>query len=91
MQADARYDGTGIAIDIEWATDEPSRAFVDVGLTPSYELGQVSEAAFLTEHVVSAFTPQTGDVIYVRIRAGDALGNQATSMLTVPVRACGGL
>lgn len=91
VQADARYDGTGIAIDIEWATDEPSRAFVDVGLTPSYELGQVSEAAFLTEHVVSAFTPQTGDVIYVRIRAGDALGNQATSMLTVPVRACGGL
>ncbi len=62
-----------------WLTNELATSWVDIGVTPLYELGSIGNDAFSTTHSVVATGLATGTVYHYRIRSNDAMGNTSVS------------
>lgn len=74
---------------LSWDTDEPASVIVEYGLTPSYELGTVTDTAFLINHLQQITGLQPATDYYVRINCEDASGNVAQTDLVIPTGAVG--
>jgi hypothetical protein len=64
---------------ISWTTNEVSSSAADYGLTSSFELGTVSDGAYVVLHSLSLSGLSSGQTYYFRVRSSDSSGNQATS------------
>jgi uncharacterized repeat protein (TIGR02543 family) len=83
-------NGENADIDAIVQTDEVAEAFLDYGLTPSYELGTVPGAAPGLSHHLVAPNLSVNVAYHVRLRVRDALGNTSLAASIVHTGSSGG-
>lgn len=70
---------TATSATVTWLTHEDSTSFVDYGLTDSYEMGTVSDGAFVTAHEIDLSDLAPGTTYHIQVRSLDSSGNEAIS------------
>lgn len=67
------------SVELQWTTDEPSDSTVLYGATPAYELGSVSDASVVNDHVVTVTGLLPDTLYHFALRSQDGLAQSTTS------------
>lgn len=64
---------------IAWQTSEPATSVIAYGLTPSYEIGSISDLSLVADHQMRLTGLAPSTTYYFQVRSTDAAGNEARS------------
>ncbi len=64
---------------IFWKTDQPSRSYVDYGLTADYEMGTIYDEALVKEHRIDISGLQNRTTYHFKVRIRDLFGTEIVS------------
>ena len=73
--------GSHVRPTLSWTTNEAGTTRVDLGTTPSFEMGAFGSDTLVTSHSSTLPTLTVGTTYFYRLRSADALGNTAMSVV----------
>ncbi len=62
-----------------WKTDQPSRSYIDYGLTADYEMGTIYEEGLVKEHRINLSDLQKRITYHFKVRTRDLFGTEIVS------------